>query len=80
MSKPLIDSITARKHFNAWLDAELKVSQGQSYTIGSRTLTRVHISEIRKTLDYWRAKVQEAELLESGRSTSRVRRFIPRDL
>lgn len=80
MREPLIDSKTARKHFNAWLEAELKVSQGQSYTIGSRTLTRAHISEVRKTLDYWRRKVQEAEMIESGRSVSRVRRFIPRDL
>ncbi|ARD49631.1 hypothetical protein SporoP33_04580 [Sporosarcina sp. P33] len=76
----MIDSKTAREHFDAWLQAELQVSQGQSYTIGSRTLTRVHISEIRKMLDYWRNKVQEAEMIESGRNVSRVRRFIPRDL
>lgn len=80
MSRPLVDAETARMHYNAWLEAELKVSQGQSYTIGSRTLTRVHISEIRKTLDYWKNIVLQAEAFEYGRNTSRVRRFIPRDL
>lgn len=30
----------AQKHLNAWLEAELLVTTNQSYTIGSRSLTR----------------------------------------
>lgn len=49
----------AKTHLNAWLDAELAVSSAQSYSIGSRTLTRANISEIRKQIDYWQNKVDE---------------------
>lgn len=30
----------ARKHLSAWLEAELEVTTHQSYTIGSRSLTK----------------------------------------
>lgn len=76
----LIDLETARNHYKAWLDAEYKVSLGQSYTIGSRSLTRANLSEIRKQLAYWERKVTEIETVAAGRSVSRTRRFIPRDL
>ncbi|WP_425373071.1 DUF6148 family protein [Fusobacterium animalis] len=29
-------------HLDAWLEADLAVSKGQSYTIGKRVLTRVN--------------------------------------
>ncbi len=66
----------AEKHLNAWLDAELAVSTGQSYTIGSRQLQRANISEIRKQIQYWRNEI--AHLKGSGRR--KVTRVIPRDL
>lgn len=70
----------ARIHLNAWLDAELKVTNGQNYSIGSRSLTYANISEIRKQIDYWSNQVANLEVLASGRRNSRSRRFIPRDL
>lgn len=76
----MIDLETARIHLKAWLDAELKVTGGQSYSIGSRSLTYANISEIRKQIDYWRNQVANLEVLASGRKNSRSRRFIPRDL
>lgn len=48
---------TAQKHSDAWLEAELTVTTGQSYTIGSRVLTRANLTEIRNAIDYWNKKV-----------------------
>ncbi|MER2153597.1 MAG: DUF6148 family protein [Solibacillus sp.] len=70
----------AKLHLEAWLDAELAISTGQSYTIGSRSLTRANLSEVRKQIEYWKNKVIELELKATGRKTSRSRRFMPRDL
>lgn len=70
----------AKIHLEAWLDAELAISTGQSYTIGSRSLTRANLSEVRKQIDYWRNKVAELEITSSGRKVHRNKRFMPRDL
>ena len=52
----------AKRHLDAWLEAELAVAEGgQSYTIGTRTLTRANLKEIRDMIDYWRAKLNRAE-------------------
>jgi hypothetical protein len=71
----MIDLERAKKHLNAWLDAELAVTTGQSYSIGSRSLTRANLSEISKQINYWRREVSRLE--GKGR---RARRFVPRDL
>ena len=42
----------AKKHLNAWLTAELEVTTHQSYTIGSRSLTKANLSEIRQPVSY----------------------------
>lgn len=70
-----ITAEVARSHLEAWLEAELIVTQGQSYTIGKRVLTRADLGEIRKTIDYWEAKVNQAE--QGSRSGYRM---VPRDL
>jgi hypothetical protein len=70
----------AKTHLEAWLNAELKVSNGQSYSIGSRSLTYANISEIRKQIEYWKNQIANLEALDSGRKNMRSRRFIPRDL
>lgn len=69
----------AQLHLEAWLDAELKVSTGQSYTIGSRSLTRANITEIKKQITFWRNEITKIENRMNGRSR-RTSRFIPRDL
>lgn len=70
----------AKQHLEAWLDAELACSTAQSYTIGSRTLTRANLAEIRKQINYWQNKVDELVILERGGKLKRAKRFIPRDL
>ena len=44
---------TATAHLEAWIAADLAVTKGQSYTLGDRTLTRVHSAEIRSQIAYW---------------------------
>lgn len=71
---------TAQKHLDAWLEAELTVTTGQSYTIGSRVLTRANLTEIRNAIDYWNKKVVELENAKKAGGRNRVRRVVPRDL
>lgn len=71
---------TAKKHLDAWLTAELEVTTHQSYTIGSRSLTKANLSEIRKEIDYWKNEVARLENVEKRGGRSRVFRAIPRDL
>ena len=70
----------AKKHLEAWLEAELSVTVNQSYTIGSRSLTRANLSEIRKQIEFWNNKVQSLENVRERRSRNRIYRFVPRDL
>ncbi|MFC4403308.1 DUF6148 family protein [Gracilibacillus xinjiangensis] len=65
----------AEKHLEAWLDAELAVSTGQSYSIGSRQLTRANLSEIRKQISYWKSQISRLR----GKGSRKVYRAIPRD-
>ncbi len=71
---------TAQKHLDAWLEAELTVTTGQSYTIGSRTLTRANITEIRNMIDYWDGKVKQLEVLQKRGGRNRIKRGVIRDL
>lgn len=41
-----------------WMAAEDAVATGQSYSIGTRSLVRADLKEIRETIDYWEGKVQ----------------------
>lgn len=68
----------AQEMLQTWKDAEKAVATGQSYKIGSRSLQRVNISEIRKQINYWR---NEIERIKNGRRRgARVMRAVPRDL
>lgn len=71
----------AKNFLEIWLEAERRVSTGQSYTIGSRSLTRVNLSEIADRIEYWRNKVGQLEADPTGRNGGRrVWRAVPRDL
>lgn len=70
----------AQKHLEEWLEAELRVTTGQSYTIGSRTLTRANLTEIRNSIDYWNKKVVALENMQKRGSRNRIYRAVPRDL
>ncbi len=70
----------AQKHLEEWLEAELRVTTGQSYTIGSRTLTRANLTEIRNSIDYWNKKVLALDSIKKVGGRNRIKRVVPRDL
>lgn len=70
----------AKQHLNAWLEAELVVTTGQSYQIGSRRLDRANLYQIREQIKYWENKVNELELMNRKRGKVKVMRAVPRDL
>jgi uncharacterized small protein (DUF1192 family) len=68
----------ARTHLQAFLEAEIAVATGQSYRIGSRSLTRANLSEIKERINFWN---NEVERLENGRPKGiRQMRVVIRDL
>ena len=71
---------TAQKHLDVWLEAEMTVATGQSYTIGSRTLTRANLTEIRNAIEYWNGKVQKLENIQRKGGRNRIKRVVIRDL
>ena len=71
---------TAQRHLDEWLEAELAVTNAQSYVIGSRTMTKANLGEIRKSIEYWQGKVNALENAVKYGGRNRVRRFVPRDL
>ena len=68
------------KKLNTWLAAEEAVATGQSYQIGTRTLTRADLKQVREELEYWAAMLAQAEAVEAHRGRNRVWRFVPRDV
>ena len=70
----------AQKHLDAWLEAELACTTNQSYTIGSRTLTRADLAEIRNTIKYWAGIVTKLEAARKYGGRNRTIRIMPRDL
>ena len=71
-----LDLQTAKTHLQAWLDAELAISTGQSYRIGTRQLNRANLSEVKDRITYWQREVSRLE----GKGSRRVFRAVPRDL
>lgn len=68
----------AKESLRLWLDAEKAVATGQSYKIGTRSLTRANLEDIERRIKYWR---NEIEKLESGAGNGApVFRAVPRDL
>ena len=71
---------TAQRHLDAWLEAELAVTNAQSYVIGSRTMTKADLGEIRRQIEYWQGKANALENAAKYGGRNRVRRVVPRDL
>ena len=69
-----------KKHLDAWLTAELEVTTHQSYTIGSRSLTKADLGQIRKQIEFWQNRVAQLENTGKRGGRNRVVRVVPRDL
>lgn len=61
----------------SYMAAELKILEGQSYSIGSRSLTRANLGEVQLMIKELEAKINALE--SRGSTKRRVKRFIPRD-
>lgn len=61
----------AESHLSAWMEADLAVAKGQSYSIAGRALTRADAAEIRENIDYWNR--QTTMLANGARAGARVR-------
>lgn len=68
----------ATSHLATWMEAERSVATGQSYKIGSRSLTRASLKEIRERISFWRNEI--ARLSACRPAGVRARRAVPRDL
>lgn len=66
----------ARKHLSAWLEAELEVTTHQSYTIGSRSLTKADLADIRQQIEFWKNEVARLENVEKRGGRNRVFRVV----
>ena len=73
---PWITIEEARENLTMWLDAERAISTGQSYKIGTRSLSRADLSIVASRIAFWR---NEIEKLENGQQGLRVVRAVPRD-
>ena len=70
----------ALKHYDLWLEAEIAVATSQSYTIGSRSLTRANLSEIREQQKYWRKEIDRLDAIEKYNGRNRTYIAVPRDI
>lgn len=69
----------AQEHLAEWLAAESACASGQSYTIGSRSLTRASLDQISERIRYWSAEVERLQAGSTSRGARAVR-VVPRDL
>lgn len=56
----------AEAQLTAWLAASTAVSQGQAYTIGTRSLSRANAREIQEQIQFWDGKVKELDRSPGG--------------
>lgn len=69
----------AKEMLASWLEAEKAVMSNQSYSIGSRSITRANLSEIRKSIQYWSKIIDLKERKKRGKGTARISSIIPMD-
>ena len=70
----------AKARLDAYYEAELAVLSGQEYRIGSRTMRRADLSEIRAAIKELESQVAELTAVESGGGRRKSYRITPRDL
>lgn len=72
---------TVNKRLELYRDAEVKILEGaQSYTIGSKSLQRANLKEIREMIDSLTLKRRELELKLKGQGLRKSYRVVIRDL
>lgn len=69
-----------KQRLQMWLDAEEAIASGQSYQIGTRSLTRANLSSVLEQIEYWGGKLAEIEAEEKSGGRNRMYHFVPRDV
>lgn len=67
----------AREKLNTWLEAEEALATSQSYTMGTMSLTRADLKQVRENITYWNDMVTKLE--RAGKGRNRIYRGIPMD-
>lgn len=67
-----MDLSTAQLHLDAWLAADLALSQNQSYAIGELSLTRANAQHVRDQILYWQRVVDAYTATAAGSTSSSV--------
>ena len=67
----------AREKLNTWLEAEEALATSQSYTMGTMSLTRADLKQVRENITYWNDMVTKHE--RAGKGRNRIYRGIPMD-
>jgi hypothetical protein len=75
---PKITLEEARASYKLWREAESAIATGKTYTIGSRSLTRVDMKTVLERIRYWGRVVDDLE--NPGRRRTRTRAFTPFDI
>jgi hypothetical protein len=65
----------AEAQLTAWIAASTAVAANQSYTIGTRSLTRADSKDIREWIKFWRSEV--SRLADGSGGGIRVRGITP---
>ncbi|MDH3906669.1 MAG: DUF6148 family protein [Gammaproteobacteria bacterium] len=63
----------AQARLQVWLDAEEAVASGQAYAIGSRSLTRANLADIRAQITYWQGQVRAFQAVALGAGSPGIR-------
>ncbi len=66
-----------KERLRLYIDAETKILEGQSYSIGSRSLSRANLAEVRVAINELEGKIRALE--RHGTTKRKVARIIPRD-
>lgn len=56
-----IDLTTAQTHLSKWLEADLKVAEGQTVKMGDRELTMADARHITKQVTLWQGRVRNLQ-------------------
>jgi len=70
-----------KERLELYYAAEKAILDGaQSYQIGSRSLTRGNLTEIRQTIEYLIKQIEVETARAAGRGRNRVMGIVPRDI
>ena len=70
-----------RKRLEMYYQAEEAILSGaQSYSMGSRNLTRANLAEVRNTIEYLIRQIEVEEARAKGKGKMKVMGGVPRDI